>query len=84
MKRLVIHIDRLVMKGLRREDASSITENLREHLTRELAAPETLQRILARGDVPWLQAGKVSISAGNASARIGERAAHAIAARVKP
>jgi hypothetical protein len=89
MKRLVVHIDRLVMKGLRREDASSVAESLREHLVRTLSTPQMAQRILERGDVPRIQAGKVhlgsgGLGSGGAPARIGARAANAIVAGVKP
>ena len=83
MKRVVVHIDRLVMRGIRREDAPLFAQSLREQLALELAAPEIARQLATRGDVPRLQAADVHLDAGVTPAGIGARAASSIVSGVK-
>jgi hypothetical protein len=80
MKRVVVHIDRMVLKGFRNADAHAISEAMRGELARSLAHPATGERLASLGHVSNLRAGKVrlgrdakpqelGISAGRATAK---------------
>ena len=58
MKRVVVHIDRLVLNGFRNADAHAIGEGLRGELARLLADPATGERLAALGHVSSLHAGR--------------------------
>jgi len=62
MKRVVVHIDRMVLKGFRNADAHAIGEGMRGELTRLFADPVAGERLASLGDMPNLQAGKISLS----------------------
>jgi len=80
MKRVVVHIDRMVLKGLRNADAHAIGEGMRGELARLFADPAAGERLTSLGHVSSLHAGKVrlghvtepqqlGISAGRAAAK---------------
>ena len=52
MKRVVLHIDRLVLRGFDREDQAGISEGLRAELGRLLATPQAAQALVAQRSVP--------------------------------
>lgn len=83
MKRVVVHIDQLALKGLRNEDRHAIADALRGELGRQLAEPDAARRVLAHGDVSRLRIGTVRIAPGATPARIGTQAASGIARRIK-
>ena len=62
MRRVVVHIDRMVLKGFRNADAHAIGENMRSELARLLADPATGQRLASLGHVSSLHAGKVGLA----------------------
>jgi hypothetical protein len=74
MKRVHVHIDRLVMKGLRSSEQRVISGAIQRELSRVLADPQALQRLSAAGRVDHIHTA-VSIT-GTAKARqIGGAAA---------
>lgn len=79
MTRIVLHIDRLVLKGFERQAREGIAEGLREELTRLLAAPEVACQLQSRHGVPALKVGAIRIQAGAPPAAIGVQAARGIA-----
>ena len=64
MKRVVIHIDSLALKGFRYEDRHAIAAALQDELTRVLAAPEAAQQVASLGSVPRLRLSSVNLGSG--------------------
>jgi hypothetical protein len=83
MKRVVVHIDRLVLKGFCHEDQHAVAAGLRQELERVFADRETVSRLSAVGDVPQLQVGGVHIEHGSKPQRVGENVAHGIGKEIK-
>ena len=79
MKRVVVHIDRLVLKGFRNADSQAIGEGMRGELARLLADPTTGERLTSLGHVSSLHAGKVKLTQDAKPRRSGISAARAIA-----
>jgi hypothetical protein len=49
MTRVIVHIDRLVLKGFRPEDRHAIAQGLREELGRRLGDPAAIEHWAASG-----------------------------------
>lgn len=62
MRRVVVHIDRLVLKGFRNADPHAIGEGMRGELARLLADPAMGERLASLGNVSTLHAGKVKLA----------------------
>jgi hypothetical protein len=67
MKRVVVHIDRMVLKGFRNADAHGIGEGMCGELGRLLAHPAANERLAALGHVSCLRAGKLTFTQGAGS-----------------
>ena len=78
MKRVIVTIDRLVLKGFRPEDRHAIAVGLQEELGRVFADREAVSLLGAMGDVPRLQVGGVHIEQGSKPQRVGESVAQGI------
>ncbi len=63
MMRVIVNIDRLVLKGVRFEDRHAIAQGLQEQLTRLLSEPGMAERLVNTGDLPMLRIAPVSIPA---------------------
>ena len=83
MKRVIVHIDRLVLKGFRHEDRHAIGVGLEQELGRVFADREAVSLLSAMGDVPQLQVGGVNIEHGSKPQRVGENVARGIAKEIK-
>jgi hypothetical protein len=83
MKRVVVHIDRLVLKGFRHEDRHAIAAGVRQELGRVFADREAVSLLVALGHVPRLQVGGVHIEHGLKPQRVGERVAHGVSREIK-
>ena len=79
MTRVVVHIDRLVLKGFRGADSQAIGEGMRSELARALAEPSTAGSLASMGDIPRINAGNVSVSRDTAPRQFGVSAGRAIA-----
>ena len=71
MRRIVVNIDSLVLKGFRYEDRHAIAVAVQNELTRALSAPEAGQRIAAIVSVPRMSIGNVNIGANAKPQQIG-------------
>ncbi len=78
MKRVVLHIDSLVLKGFRHEDRHGIAVGLQQELGRVFADREAVSLLSAVGDVSRLQVGGVPVEQGSRPQRVGERVAQGI------
>jgi hypothetical protein len=79
VKRLVIHVDRLVLQGFRPEDKQAIGLGLQQELQRAFSQRGAIpNRIGKLADAPHLTADRVRIQTGSTPGRIGQRVARAI------
>ena len=83
MKRVVVHIDRLVLKGFRPEDRHAIAAGLEQELGRVFADREAVSLLRARGDLSRLQVGGVPVGQGWTPRRLGESVAQGIGKEIK-
>ena len=75
---IVLHVDRLVLKGLARTDAAAITDGLRDALQARFSEPDARATLTAQSPRGVLNAGKVRLGPGNNSASIGAALAKGI------
>jgi hypothetical protein len=78
MRRVIVNIDSLVLKGFRYEDRHSIAAALQEELARALAAPELARQIAVLGSIPRMQIDNVSVYADAKPQQIGAAAGRAV------
>lgn len=83
MKRVVIHIDNLVLAGFRHEDRLAIAEGLQQELTRLFADPHTARQLAANGDMSRLRLGNIHISHDAKAQGIGSQLAQGIGKGIK-
>jgi hypothetical protein len=78
MRRIVINIDSLVLKGFRYEDRHAVAAGLQEELARLLATPQRARRFIELGHVSRLNVGNVGIRWNAKPYEIGAESARAI------
>lgn len=78
MRRVVVYIDSLVLRGFRYEDRYAVSASLREELTRVLAEPDAARHIAQLGSRPRLQIGNVNIGANAKPHQVGSAAGNAV------
>ena len=83
MKRVIVHIDRLVLKGFRPEDRHAIAAGLQQELGRVFADREAVSLLTARGNVSQLQVGGVPVEHGSKPQRVGESVALGIGKEIR-
>jgi hypothetical protein len=81
--RVVVSIDRLVLRGFRPEDRHAIAEGVRAELARQLerdlAAPAAAEQLARRGDVGRLVADGVPLPPRAPATQVGARVGRAVA-----
>lgn len=77
-RRVVVKIDRLVLKGFRHEDRHAIAQGVQEQLTHLLSEPGMTQRLSNTGSIPRLRVGPVTVAAEARPNQIGKAAADGI------
>lgn len=83
MKRVTLHIDRLVLRGFRRENRDGLVEGIQQELHRLLADPQAAQQLAAGGDAARLRMGEVRIGEGATPQNVGAQVAQAISRGMK-
>lgn len=83
MKRIVLHIDRLVLQGYRHEDKHAIAVGLQQELGRLFADVQSAQQLAAMGDISRLRVGNIRIAQHTKSQRVGSQVAQSISTRMK-
>lgn len=84
-RRVVIHIDELVLRGFRPEDRHAIAEGLQAELARLYAAsPDAVQALASRGDTARLRIGDVNLTPGTRPGQVGSQLAEGIHRGFKP
>ncbi len=83
MKRVVLHINSLLLKGFRHEDRHGIAEGLQQELSRLFADPQAAQQLMENGDVSRLRLGSISINQNSKPQRVGSQVAQGIGQGMK-
>jgi hypothetical protein len=78
VRRIVVHIEHLVLKGFRHEDRHAIATGLQRELKRLLEAPGMPQRLARSDNPPRLRVGPVIVAADATLQRIGAAIAKGI------
>lgn len=78
MTRLVLHIDRLVLRGVERADAAAVSAALQARLQTLLAA-DGGEALRQRAGTPMVRLGRVPLGAGRDAPALGEAVAERIA-----
>jgi hypothetical protein len=82
MKRVIVHIDRLALKGFRQEDRYAVGEALRAELGKQFASPDAVENLVAVGDVSRLKVGEIRVGAGAKPSQVGKQTARGIVREV--
>ena len=83
MKRIVLNIDRLVLRGFADGERDGFAEGLRAELVRLLAVPDAVRQLASQDGVSRLKIGAVRVGQGANPATAGMRAARGIARGIK-
>ena len=83
MKHVIVHIDRLVLKGFHHEDRHAIAAGLQQELGRVFADREAVSLLTAMGNVSRLQVGGVPVGQGSKPQLVGEHVAQGIGKEIK-
>jgi len=78
LKRIVIHIDRLALKGFRDQDRVAIAAGLQDELARVLGDRADVRRLSTTADALRLQVGSVPVERGSRPRRVGQVVARGI------
>lgn len=84
MKRIVVHIDGLVLRGFRHEDRHAIAAGLQAELTRLFAEPGTTDRLATAGDSERLKIKNIHVVPGTKPEGIGSQVARGIGCGITP
>lgn len=83
MRRVIVHIDRLVLTGFRHEDRQAIAAGLQDELGRVFSDRDAVSLLESRGDLPRLQVGGMNIGPQVAPQHVGENVAQHIGQEIK-
>ncbi len=83
MKRVVLHIDSLVLKGFRYEDRHGIAEGLQQELSRIFADPQAAGQLTANGDMSRLRVGSIHVGQNSKPQHVGSQVAQGIGKGMK-
>ena len=77
-RRVIVNIERLVLKGFRYEDRHAIAAAVQAELMRVLSAPEAAQRLTELGHVPRMRIGNVNVESNAQPQQVGSETGRAI------
>jgi hypothetical protein len=83
MKRVVVHIDRLVLNGIRHADQFAFAGGLQQELERGFGDREAVSHLSAVGDTSRLLVGGLHIEHGSRPQRFGANVARGIHKEIK-
>jgi hypothetical protein len=81
MRRVIVHIDRLVLRGVSATDRTAVAESLTRELTIQLARPGVAGRLSSQPDTARLEAGRIRAGAATPVA-LGRSVGRAITQKV--
>ena len=80
----VVHIDRLVLRGVDPHHAEALAESLKQQLALTLSDPAQRQHLFHNPNTPVLRLGRIPLASGRAGARdFGAKVARAIGAQAR-
>lgn len=82
MRRVIVDIDSLVLKGFRHEDRHAIAAAVQDEIARALAAPDAPAQLAQLGSIPSLRIGNVDVAAHAKPQQVGAAAGRAIGRRL--
>lgn len=80
MTRVILHIDKLVLNGLQRDDAASISDGLARALESRLAEPDAAASLVSR-NTSARQVAKITLSHHSDAGAIGQALAEHVTSR---
>jgi len=83
MKRVIVHIDSLVLRGFEHGDRHAIAAGLQQELTRLFADPRAARQLTTKGDVSRLRVGSININPALKPQGVGVAAARGIGRELK-
>jgi hypothetical protein len=83
MKRIIVHIDSLMLNGLCHEDRHAVAAALQRELARLPSNPGTAARLVAMGEAPRLRVGAIPIDSGSKPQRLGVEVARGLGKEMK-
>lgn len=83
MSRVIVNIDRLVLRGFRNEDRHAIADGLRTELGQYLSQPDAARFLSSRGDLSHVTPGAFRIGARTTPVRIGAQAGRVVGKELK-
>ncbi len=78
MRRIIVKIDQLALKGFRYDDRHAIAQGLQDQLTQLFSEPHMVQRLSQTGPIPHLRVGPVATPAEAKPQQIGRAAGEGI------
>lgn len=78
MKRVIVHIDQLVLRGFCAQDRHAIAAGFQQQLGQVLADREALALLRFGGDMARLQVARVPLAHASPPQRVGEQVAQGI------
>jgi len=78
MRRVIVHIEQLVLKGFRPGDRRALAEALQRELSVVLGDAGVVERVAALGELPRLRVETRPLAEGVGVGRVGAEAARAI------
>ena len=83
MTRVVLHIDRLMLKGFRREDRDALVTALQAEIGRVLAEPQVLGRLSALQNVARLVVPAIQTDFGATPQQVGTQVAQGLGREIR-
>jgi hypothetical protein len=77
-RRVVVHIDSLVLNGVPYEDRHAVAQGLQEQLTQLFSQPGVAHRLGETGSIPRLRVGQVHTAAETRPQQVGVAVANGI------
>lgn len=78
MRRILVNIDSLVLKGFRHEDRYAVAAAVQDEISRALTAPEAAARLAQLRSITNLRIGSVNIAADTKPQQVGAATGRAI------
>jgi hypothetical protein len=83
MKRVAVHIDRLVLHGFKDADPRALAAGMQQELTRPFPDSDTAGQWVSRGSLQRLKVGGVRMGSASKPDGIGTQAAYGIAREIR-
>lgn len=83
MKRIIVHIDSLVLRGFNHEDRHAIAAGLQQELAKLFTDPQVAQQLTVKRNVSRLRVGSININTGSKPQGVGVEAARGIGREMK-